>query len=102
MANLIFKDYIDKYNDYSKAGNAFFSVVSPLIAQDEIIRFDMKDLDSVSTVFLNASFGQLIDLYGIERVKKSFRFANILRTQIERIKKYFTDYSILTNPSSKR
>lgn len=93
MANLIIKDYIDRYNDYSKAGDALYSDAFPLIAQGEVIGFDMKGLDSVSTVFLNASFGHLIDAYGIDRVRKSFRFMNILRSQIDRIRKYFNDYT---------
>lgn len=90
---MIIKDYIERFNDYAKAGDAVFSDSRPLIDAEETIVFDMKGLDAVSTVFLNTSFGHLMDVYGIERVKKSFRFSNILRTQAERIKKYFQDYA---------
>ncbi len=95
MTTFIIKDYIDRYNDYSKAGDAFYSDASPMIAQGSVIGFDMKGLDAVSTVFLNASFGHLIDEFGIERVKKSLKFSNLLRSQAERIKKYFIDYNAL-------
>ncbi len=87
------KDYIVKFNDYAKAGDAVFFDSCPLIDTGETIVFDMTGLDGVSTVFLNTSFGHLMDVYGIERVKKSFKFTNILRTQAERIKKYFQDYA---------
>lgn len=92
MTNFKIKEYIDHYNDYAKAGNAFFSDAVPHINQGDIIVFDMKGIDGVSTVFLNTSFGQLIDLFGIDKVKKSFRFSNLLCSQAERIKKYFQDY----------
>lgn len=86
------KDICDKHNDYAKAGNDLYVLSKNLIGKGEIIVFDMDGIDSVSTVFLNTSFGQLLDCFGVERVKQSFRFTNILRSQVERIKKYFSDY----------
>lgn len=97
MINFRIKDYVDSYNDHAKAGNAVYKDAVPLINQGDVILFDMKDLDGVSTVFLNTSFGQLIDLYGSDRVKKSFRFTNLLKSQAERIKKYFIDYADVNN-----
>lgn len=97
MTNFIIKDYIDRFNDYAKAGDAVCNDAMSLIDNGETIVFNMTGLDSVSTVFLNTSFGQLIDSYGIEKVKKSFRFTNILRSQADRIKKYFADYAELKN-----
>lgn len=93
MHSIIIKDYVDRLNDFAKAGDAVFNYAKPLIEKDEIILFDMSGLDSVSTVFLNTSFGHLMDIFGIEKVKTSFKFKNILRSQGERIKKYFTDYA---------
>lgn len=93
MNNVIdVKDICEKYNDFSRSGKEIFLISKPLIEKDETIVFNMKGLDSVSTVFLNASFGNLIDIFGLEKVKHSFRFTNILRSQVERIKKYFSDY----------
>lgn len=93
MKNINVKEYIDTYNDFAIAGDSIFKIAAEAIDNNEIILFDMSGQDSVSTVFLNTSFGQLIDKYGIERVKQSFKFTNILRSQIERIRKYFNDYS---------
>lgn len=94
--NLRIKEYIDTYNDYAKAGEAVFATALPMIENNQLMVFDMEGLDGVSTVFLNTSFGHLIDVFGIERVKRSFRFSNVLRSQAERIKKYFQDYQTLT------
>lgn len=95
MANFMIKEYIDLHQDYANAGRAVFEKALPLIDKGEQIIFDMQGLDGVSTVFLNTSFGQLIDVYGIDRVKRAFKFTNLLRSQAERIKKYFHDYSEL-------
>ena len=93
MATLIIKDYFDSYNDFANAGSAVAKDSAVAIERNDSILFDMKGLDAVSTVFLNTSFGYLMDKYGIDRVRKSFRFSNILRSQAERIKKYFSDYA---------
>ncbi len=98
MATIVIKDFFDIYQDAAKAGAAVAKVAADAINLNDVILFDMEGQDAVSTVFLNASFGYLFDMYGIDRVKKSFRFSHILRSQVERIKKYFSDYSEL-NPA---
>lgn len=99
MVSFVIKDYYDQHQDNAKAGDAVFSDAVPLISRGEVIVFDMHGLDAVSTVFLNTSFGHLMELFGIEKVKKSFKFSNLLRSQAERIKKYFSDYAELkSNP----
>lgn len=96
MDNILnIKKICDKYNDYAVAGNEIFQLSVPLIEKGEIVIFNMEGQDSVSTVFLNACFGHLIDKFGLEKVKKSFRFTHILRSQIERIGKYYSDYEEL-------
>lgn len=101
MATITFliKDYIDSANDMAVAGKAVSDNAKPILDKGDIVIFDMDGLQSVSTVFLNTSFGYLIDEYGLEKVKKSFKFHNILRSQGERIRKYFEDYQLSTTPS---
>ena len=65
------------------------------IESNHKIVFDMKGIDAVSTVFLNAFFGQLIDKYGKGREKSSFKFSGLLKSQFDRIRKYFVDYAAL-------
>ncbi len=95
MQTILVKQYIDQYGDYAQSGNAVFDFASSAISKGETLKFDMSGQDSVSTVFLNASFGKLIDTFGIEKVKRSFIFTNLLRSQVDRIRKYFDDYKEL-------
>ena len=89
------KQYIDQYGDFSKAGSAVYDYAAAAINNNDTLMFDMSGQDSVSTVFLNTSFGHLIDTFGIEKVKRSFKFSSMLRSQMERIVKYFDDYQKL-------
>lgn len=81
--------------NYSKAGNDIFKgSINPIIDGDVII-INMEGVDSVPTTFMNTSFGALMDIFGEEKVKKSFRFRNVLKSQIERFRQYFDDYKII-------
>lgn len=100
MQTIIVKQYIDAYNDYAKAGDAVCDFAAAAIDSNDMLQFDMTGQDAVSTVFLNTSFGHLIDRFGIERVKRSFRFSNILRSQMDRIRKYFDDYQATYQPQN--
>lgn len=93
---LMIKDYVASAKDMAVAGKAVSDDARPILDNGGIIIFDMNGLQSVSTVFLNTSFGYLIDEYGLEKVKNSFKFHNILRSQGERIRKYFEDYQLTT------
>lgn len=86
------KSYVDAAPDFAAAGKAFYDDVAPLVADNVKIIFDMTGQEAVSTVFLNTSFGFLIDRFGIEKVRGSFLLKNILRSQAERIRRYFDIY----------
>jgi STAS-like domain of unknown function (DUF4325) len=79
-------------NGYVESGNIVFAEAKDIVLKGEVILIDMSQVESVPTNFLNTFIGALIDLYGIERTKKSLRFSNILKSQVERIRKYFNDY----------
>jgi hypothetical protein len=82
-------------NDYANGGVAVYNIAQKAILNNDVIVIDMQNVDSVPTVFMNTSFGELMDNYGADRIKKSFKFRNILKTQVERISKYFSDYESL-------
>lgn len=84
-------------NGYVESGNIVFFEAKDIVSDGGIIIIDMNKVDSVPTNFLNTSIGALIDLYGIEKTKKSLRFSNILKSQVERIRKYFNDYGKLVS-----
>lgn len=90
MKDIILQDILID-NDYSDGGSKVYEIAKNAITNKEIIVLDMKGVDSVPTIFMNTSFGKLIDEFGLETTKKSFKFRNILKTQVERISKYFKD-----------
>ncbi|MBB4036552.1 hypothetical protein GGR21_002458 [Dysgonomonas hofstadii] len=94
MQTVILHDLLENHN-YVQSGNIVFEMAKDAVSRDEIIIIDMTDVESVPTNFLNTSLGALMDMYGVEKTKKSFKFRNILKTQVERIIKYFNDYEAL-------
>jgi len=94
MATILLSEILND-NDYANGGTVVYDIAQSAIANNDIIVIDMQNVDSVPTVFMNTSFGKLMDIFGVDRIKKSFRFKNILKTQVERISKYFSDYESL-------
>ena len=84
MENVVLLKDILKDNQYPEAGVLLFKIAKEAI--------DMSEIESVPTVFMNTSFGELIALYGIEKTKKVFLFKSITKAQLQRIRKYFADY----------
>lgn len=93
MENIfIIKDYIINNTDFASAGKAISDAAIPLIQKGDKIIFDMTGQEALSTVFLNTAFGYLMDRFGVEKIKQSLKFRNILRSQGERIRTYFQNY----------
>jgi len=70
----------------------FKEIKESIIAHDKII-IDMIDVLTVPTMFLNTSFGAIIDEFGTLKLKESIGFKNITKSQVERIQKYLIDYN---------
>lgn len=77
---------------YPEAGTALFPYLVDAINEGERICIDMSGVDSIPTLFMNTSFGEVLQIYGITSFKKLISFAHIQRSQAERIKKYLIDY----------
>ena len=95
MKTFIIQDYINSYSNLSLAGKALYNDLLPIIETEPKITLDFKDTGGVASLFLNTSFGDLMDIFGIEKIKKAFKYVNIQNTQIERIRKYFEDYAFI-------
>ena len=94
MKTVILYDIL-KNNDYAESGRIVFKIALDAIHDDNKVIIDMEKADSVPTSFMNTSFGELIRLYGVDQTKNLFVFNHILKSQIERIHKYFNDYEEL-------
>ncbi len=92
--NVLLQDILTG-KSYPEAGSALFELAEKAVISNEQICLDMKGVESVPTLFMNTSFGDLILRYGIDKTKKLFTFNNITKSQVERIQKYFNDFQKL-------
>lgn len=89
MEKILIKDLLKEYISYPRAGERLYDYADRLIRDGQTVVMDMDGVDSVPTLFMNPSFGRLIKEFGRMRVMRSFKFLNITRSQLERIKRYF-------------
>lgn len=82
---------------YPDAGDVLFTIIDNSITNSDKVMIDMIDVVSIPTMFMNTSFGEIIDKYGIDLLKKSIGFKNITKVQLERIKKYLSDYETMVS-----
>ena len=52
-----------------------------------------NSIDSVSTSFLNSSFGELVSDFGLEDIKKRVKITNYTSSLLHSIKKYINSLS---------
>lgn len=83
--------------NYPDAGDDLFTIIDDSIATSDKVMIDMMDVVSIPTMFMNTSFGAIIDKYSVDLLKKSIGFKNITKLQLERIKKYLSDYEQVAN-----
>ena len=92
--NVILKEIL-KDKSYTDCGYDLFAIAEKAVDAGDIVSLDMQDVLSVPTLFMNTSFGDLIDKYGIEKTKKLFLFKNVNKSLIEKIQSYFDKYQAL-------
>lgn len=90
-----------KDTSFPKGGSILFEIAKEIIESGNTICLDMEGIESFPTVFMNTSFGDLINIFGISQTKQSFRFKNVTKMQIDRIRKYFNDYEVITKEKNK-
>ena len=74
---------------YPAAGEILFNELKTAIDNHDIIDIDFNGVTSVPPTFLNCSFGHLIDIYGVDKVKQSVRFINITKQEAEKYQRIF-------------
>lgn len=80
---------------YPEAGVALFPHIEAAIKGKDKLCIDMDGVDSIPTLFMNTSFGEVIRIYGATTFKKVISFTHIQKSQAERIKKYIADYEFV-------
>jgi STAS-like domain of unknown function (DUF4325) len=75
-------------------GIALFNSIDKYLSYGQKIRLSFDGSTPFSTSFLNSSFGELIDKYGIDKIKSMIIYSNIKPSQIKRIQNYFERISL--------
>ncbi|MFH0991295.1 MAG: DUF4325 domain-containing protein [bacterium] len=73
-------------------GYALYVVLKQSMLNDGKIRLSLKGASPMSSSFLNSSLGELIDEFGIDRVKSSLSLVNYTASQARILKEYLTTY----------
>ena len=92
MKTIILKDILSD-NTFPVAGDYIYKEINTSINAHEKVIIDMIDVLTVPTMFLNTSFGAIIEEFGSLKLKESIGFKNITKSQVERIQKYILDYN---------
>lgn len=74
---------------YPESGAILYEILCKTIKDNSKVEIDLEGVVSLPSIFLNASFGKAVALYGVEKVKQSTRFHHISKAQAERLKEYF-------------
>lgn len=92
MKTILLKNILAKEAFPDAGDHIFKEIKESIISRDKLI-IDMIDVLTVPTMFLNTSFGAIIDEFGALKLKESIGFKNITKSQVERLQKYILDYN---------
>ena len=69
-------------------GDKLFAALAPYVAAGKVVRLSLLHASPMSTSFLNSSFGELIDEFGIAAVRASLKLIDYLPSHAGIIKNY--------------
>jgi len=69
-------------------GCSLYTVLSKEIEKGNIVKLSLHESTPMSSSFMNSSFGELVDKYGIDKFKAHIRLINYLPSHAERIQQY--------------
>jgi hypothetical protein len=73
-------------------GAALFIVLKKHLLDGSRIRLSLKDASPMCSSFLNSSFGELIDEFGLVKVRSSISLVHYTASQASTLKAYFDAY----------
>ena len=73
-------------------GATLFSALAPNIKDGNVVRLSLHGATAMSSSFLHASIGRLIDEYGVDSVVKYLRLVDYKPDHAKMIKNYIAQY----------
>lgn len=80
---------------FPESGTLLFNLIEEKLPNENKIIIDMTDVITLPSMFLNVSIGKFIEIYGVEKLKEKIAFAHISTSQMERLKIYIKNVSVL-------
>ena len=72
-------------------GAKLYAALAPYLAAGTAVRLSLRRASAMSTSFLNSSFGDLLDHYGIVALRRSLKLVDYVPSHAAIIKKYVDD-----------
>jgi hypothetical protein len=69
-------------------GYALFAVLSKEIEDGNVVKLSLENSTPMSSSFMNSSFGELVDKFGMDKVKANIRLVHYKPSQAISIQKY--------------
>lgn len=92
MKTIILNDILTKNNNIADAGASLYALLKSTVDNNETVVIDMEDATSLPSIFLNVSFGRLIDEFGPGVIHDWVSFTKITKSQAERLRQYIHNY----------
>ena len=93
MATIFLNDILKQNSDLTIAGTMFYDIIKKEISNGQTVVVDMESVTSLPSIFLNVSFGKIIDEFGLNTIRQHISFIKITKIQAERLQKYLGAYS---------
>lgn len=92
MSTIHLSHILDSNSDLTISGNKLYEFLKSAIDKNENTIIDMENATSLPSIFLNCSFGRIIDEFGADAVRQFVSFVKITKSQAERIRDYILNY----------
>ena len=76
-------------------GAKLYAALAPHLAAGTVVRLSLRNATPMSSSFLNSSIGDLMDHYGLDKLRHCLRLVDYLPSHAAAIKKYMTDVASL-------
>jgi hypothetical protein len=71
--------------------------INDVLASGDGVLLSFENIITISSSFLNSSFGEIVDQFGLEILKDKIKITNYTPSLASAIKKYFSDLKINTH-----
>ena len=73
-------------------GDKLFAALAPFVGSGKVVRLSLLNAFPMSTSFLNSSFGELMDQFGVAAVRATLKLVDYLPSHAATIKNYIDNF----------